>query len=271
MKYIVISGCSFFTPSFYSSLCEKFDIKNLGVCVFPDGTTLETTEVECNKMTVKQFGANANSEFIHKRRLSKSGGSNDRICRTMIEWLNSHYDDIPNTLFIIGVTELCRLERWDNLENDYVDIILTDFLKSDNKFYKKYFNEKHEKDKLNRYLKLFNNIISTNGGHLIVLNSLDEVATHYKDYNLFSFKQYDKDYTGKNSWKEYQAYRAKDSPMKEKWVYVDLLKESPKTLTYDGWWAGPDNIHPGNKSENWMVNKIYDFMCDYSGNVIWKE
>jgi len=51
--------------------------------------------------------------------ISECGSSNERICRTTIEWVCGNLDKIKDTLFIIGWTVSDRWEWWDNFENDW--------------------------------------------------------------------------------------------------------------------------------------------------------
>ena len=55
--------------------------------------------------------------------ISEAGCSNDRIIRTTFDWVENNQDKLNNTLCIIGLTELSRMELWDNTVNDYLQIM----------------------------------------------------------------------------------------------------------------------------------------------------
>jgi|TARA_Y100000310_G_scaffold205828_1_gene206183 hypothetical protein len=63
------------------------------------------------------LGKKMKSEVIN---LAECGSSNERICRTTIQWICDNQEKIKDTFFIIGWTISDRWEWWDNFEQDWI-------------------------------------------------------------------------------------------------------------------------------------------------------
>tara|TARA_Y100001949_G_C15913058_1_gene297714 strand:+ start:58 stop:777 length:720 start_codon:yes stop_codon:yes gene_type:complete len=101
-KYVVSVGCSF-TASDYEEWDEVF--KGVNNLVNPGETY--------GDVVAEHFGA----KFYN---LAKSGGSLQRTNRKILEWCSKNTDKFEDTLIIIGMNELSRLEFWVNEKNKFL-------------------------------------------------------------------------------------------------------------------------------------------------------
>ena len=147
--------------------------------------------------------------------ISEAGCSNDMIIRTTFDWVENNQDKLNNTLCIIGLTELSRMELWDNTVNDYLQImpnnlkgrleseelyeVINDYFsklpKKENimnyfDFYFKYiYNEVELKDRLQRNIKLLLSFCKSKGlNDIIFFNSMGDHTDKLKQIKgYFSF------------------------------------------------------------------------------------
>ena len=62
------------------------------------------------------LGERLNLEVIN---IAENGSSNERICRSTVEWVVDNKDKLEDTLFMIGWTVSDRWEWWDNFEQEW--------------------------------------------------------------------------------------------------------------------------------------------------------
>lgn len=149
--------------------------------------------------------------------IARAGCSNDRIIRTTFDWVENNQDKLNNTLCIIGLTELSRMELWDNTGNDYLQIMpnnLKGMLESEElydavgehfsklpkkenlmnyfNFYFKYiYNEVELKERLQRNVKLLLSFCKSKGlDDIIFFNSMGDHTDKLKQIKgYFSFDE----------------------------------------------------------------------------------
>ena len=80
-KYLVVNGCSY---------VQGVGCENLKEDRF---SKLLSDKLQCKEIN-----------------LSKSGGSNDRMIRVTYQWVKENIDKVDETLFIMGFTELFRMD-----------------------------------------------------------------------------------------------------------------------------------------------------------------
>lgn len=192
--------------------------------------------------------------------IGEAAVSNDYICRTMVEWLIENPKRIENTLFIIGLTDLSRIEYYDVVgkrystfypyedTNDYWNKRLfsgtlsrKDGLTFTNNFYKYTFDDTKRADEL--YLKLFmiQDYIKSRGGELILFSSLCTEFNYKDKFNYFDFPN--------------------NHPNWIDWVYGKHGgSDRPKKISMDLHMAPCG--HPGPKSYIELSDLLYEYITE---------
>ena len=65
----------------------------------------------------KKLSEKLNCEEIN---ISQSGGSNDRIFRTTFDWIQSNKEKVKDTLFVVGLTTINRVDLYSKHDNRYI-------------------------------------------------------------------------------------------------------------------------------------------------------
>jgi hypothetical protein len=218
MKELIVAGCSFIEG--YSMVEEhRFDTKLKHV-------DIETTE--SNRLS-KLLSIELNRKEIN---LASSGGSNERAIRRLYEHANENGG--KDKLFIIGLTELLRKEKYSSESKSYIkwrntiffdklsnlkvldenlfklvpssfqfhDIVKRDNILSELKEYAKidvmYFTDiDNELRILSQQLNMLHSYIESKGGKLIVFSAMMEESDKLK----LDFKLLDMPYG--NSWRDF--------------------------------------------------------------------
>ena len=66
---------------------------------------------------LKKLSEKLNCEEIN---ISQSGGSNDRIFRTTFDWIQSNKEKVKDTLFVVGLTTINRVDLYSKHDNRYI-------------------------------------------------------------------------------------------------------------------------------------------------------
>ncbi|MGA0276906.1 MAG: hypothetical protein ACO3LF_03290 [Candidatus Kariarchaeum pelagius] len=196
---ILVNGCSFVAGGHLGDFGDEYGNTHFLISL--------QEKLDCKYKS--DFWGNKNHN------IGEAAVSNDYICRVMIEWLLNNQNRIKNTLFIIGLTELSRIEYYDTISkqyrtfypnedtNDYWNERLfsgllgrEDGLDFTKKFYKYTFDDKVRAEEL--YLKLITlqDYIVSRGGELILFSSLCSEFNHKDKFNFFDFPNH-------NTWNEW--------------------------------------------------------------------
>lgn len=98
-KYLVVNGCSY----------------SAGANMYEDQTNIKE-KTEKNRFS-KLLSNKLNCQEIN---LSKPGASNGRIFRTTFDWIQNNKEKVDNTLFVIGITGLTRLDLFSNKSKEFI-------------------------------------------------------------------------------------------------------------------------------------------------------
>tara|TARA_R110002074_G_scaffold398315_1_gene589979 strand:+ start:1337 stop:2086 length:750 start_codon:yes stop_codon:yes gene_type:complete len=220
MKELVAAGCSFVEG--HSMVVKHKFIKKL------KHVDMETAE--SNRLT-KLLSIELNRKEIN---LANSGGSNERAIRRLYEYINENGGE--DKLFIIGLTELLRKEKYSSQSKSYIkwrntiffeklsnlkvldenlqklvpssflfhDIVKRDNLQNQLKEYAKldvmYFTDiDNELRMLSQQLNMLHSYIKSKGGKLIVFSAMLEESDKLK----LDFKLIDMPYG--NSWRDFMS------------------------------------------------------------------
>ena len=194
IKYLVINGCS------YSE----------GACMYPNEE--KTQDKKYKNRFSKKLSEKLNCEEIN---ISQSGGSNDRIFRTTFDWIQKNKEKVKDTLFIIGLTGLARVDFYSKHENRYIcgqpfysgqslKVITKNLNCSLDEvwgwvnFKLNYtYDEKQIIKKVERDCKLLDNYVD---GNIIFFNALNKVDILINELDFLSFDKFGKKC---NSWQKY--------------------------------------------------------------------
>ena len=218
MKELVAAGCSFVEG--HSMVVKHKFIKKL------KHVDMETAE--SNRLT-KLLSIELNRKEIN---LANSGGSNERAIRRLYEYINENGGE--DKLFIIGLTELLRKEKYSSQSKSYIkwrntiffeklsnlkvldenlqklvpssflfhDIVKRDNLQNQLKEYAKldilYFTDiENELKKLSQQLNMLNSYIKNKNGKFVVFSAMLEEADNLStDFDVLKMP------VG-NSWREF--------------------------------------------------------------------
>jgi hypothetical protein len=98
-KYLVANGCSFVNGDGYSDGLLKPPYRF---------STLLSKKLKCKDIN-----------------LAQSGASNDRIIRTTFDWIENNKDKCKDTLLILGLTDVSRIELYLNELNLYLYTLIS--------------------------------------------------------------------------------------------------------------------------------------------------
>lgn len=108
-KNLVVTGCSFMEGGSLSPYHRRHREKN--------NESILTPKEKDNSRFSKKLADKLNAKEIN---LGSSGSSNDRSIRVLYEWVNENEDEVKDTLFVFGLTELLRTEKFNRETNSYV-------------------------------------------------------------------------------------------------------------------------------------------------------
>jgi|TARA_R110001592_G_scaffold205167_2_gene455572 hypothetical protein len=225
-KYLVVNGCSFMVGTGCDNVLQNRASKLL------------SDRLKCEEIN-----------------LSKNGGSNDRIFRTTYDWIQNNPHKVNQSLFIIGLTDLYRKDLYSNTNEKYVhgselyskspkhyaDAIGcgSNELSEYAEFNLKYITSEFPlKDNLNRQCDLLNTYIKSQGGRLIIFQSL--FGKVGKKNNLWLNK------TGNLFHKEHFKPGGFDS-------WRDFMVNSNRN--YDGG-------HPSSKDNKVLAQQLYKYIYE---------
>ena len=189
IKYLVVNGCSF----------------SEGACMYPNLKEIQDKKYE-NRFS-KNLSEKLNCEEIN---ISQSGGSNDRIFRTTFDWIQSNKEKVKDTLFVVGLTTINRVDLYSKHDNRYIPA--QPFYSGESiKLIAKYLNcsmdeawswinfkldytydEKEVSKKVERDCILLNNYVN---GNIIFFNALDKVDIFINELDFLTFGEH-------KSWQE---------------------------------------------------------------------
>jgi len=218
MKELVAAGCSF-VEGYSMVVHHKYSKKLKGVDIKTAETSrlsrLLSDDLQCREVN-----------------LANSGGSNERAIRKLYEYAN--VKDVKDSIFILGLTELLRKEKYSSKSKSYIkwrntiffdklsnlevlddnlfkllpsSFLFHDIVKKDNlvkklKEYAKvdimYFTDiDNELKILSQQLNMLNTYLKSKGGKLLVFSAMMEQADKLKlDFDLFNMPS-------GNSWREF--------------------------------------------------------------------
>ena len=194
IKNVVAGGCSFIEGGCLATTHDKsIEDRHL--------TVQQQVEVRFSKLLANKFNAN-------EINLASAGGSNHMSIRRIYDWMNKNEKEVENTLFVIGLTEVFRKEKYSRETQEYIKWRSTLFFSGENKInsweklvpdshkFKKYVKEngfyddvlnyakidielftdkEYEFEYLNRQLDFLNAFIESKGGKLVVFGAMLEV------------------------------------------------------------------------------------------------
>ena len=201
-----------------------------GGCSFLEGIGCHTS----NNSVVHSFRKKFNGELVQ---LAKSGASNDRTIRKIIDWSVVNKNQLKNTLFLIGITAIHRYESWDELLQGYAqgssqhggpykdnqpyevhnidyphargseldlhrgaeDQLLT---KVQRMYYKYLQNNKIDLDKTLRNIILLTSFFKKHGSKYLIFNSMGNLKKMSKGHRFFNEVFNDKNYYSDEGWYE---------------------------------------------------------------------
>ena len=254
-KYLVTNGCSFVAGDGYTSRSFKPPHRF---------STLLSEKLKCKDINLAQTGA-----------------SNDRIVRTTFDWIENNKDKCKDTLLILGLTDVSRMELYLNEVNLYVDSHLSslgdnqpgqmiadtekEHITSSQKgmgkvvkwlmFYLEYFySDRNRVEKFKRELILLLSYLKEHKVDVIIFNSLG-LPQDDKDNAKYSKKitDYLKENTNFLSFKYNYYGKPYDNETIDSWnVYLSRNRGVRD-------WIAPDG-HPGKESHKWLSTYIYDYI-----------
>lgn len=193
VKNLVATGCSFIeggclAKTHNPELDNSLDIKQQELLRFSNQLAL--------KLNCKEYN------------LASAGGSNHLAIRRTYDWINENEDKVENTLFVMGLTEVFRKEKYSRETQEYIKWRSTLFFSGENKIenwqklvldshkFKKYVEDNNVYDDLlnyakvdielftdldyefkylNQQLDMLNAYIESKGGKLIVFGAMLEL------------------------------------------------------------------------------------------------
>jgi lysophospholipase L1-like esterase len=185
IKNIVSSGCSF--------------VVGVG-CLSPNNTRLSAL-----------FAKRYNAEDIN---LAKSGGSNDRIVRKIVNWIVGHKDKLDETLFLIGVSEPKRFEIWAEDDNGvYQDARGYRYSRKRGRYHRDIsdaYNVEMSVEATLRNIFLLTTLFEKYNCKYLIFDSIDNIKkiTRRKD-KYFDVVFGNKNYYSQESWMEFCLPRGK--------------------------------------------------------------
>lgn len=108
-KKLVVTGCSFMEGGSLSPYHSREKVLNT--------EDILTAEEKSNYRFSKKLADLINAEEVN---IGSSGSSNERSIRVLYEWIKNNSDDVQNTLFIFGLTELLRSEKFNPESQSYI-------------------------------------------------------------------------------------------------------------------------------------------------------
>lgn len=195
IENIVAAGCSFIAGGSLKVSHSKDSIPL---------TPNEQSKQRASRLVADNF-------YSQEFNIANEGGSNDRAIRQIYEWTKLHPNKVSNTVFILGLTEVLRQEKYCAPANDYVKwrgtVLLNNLYKlEENQLsyklvpgsfkFREYLKEnggieeliqyaktefmlftsiEHEFERLSRNLDMLNSYISMLGGTLIVFAAMLEL------------------------------------------------------------------------------------------------
>ena len=187
--------------------------------------------------------------------IGEAGVSNDYICRNMMEWLIDNPDRIKNTLFIIGLTELSRIEYWSSVDERYRSFYPNE--DTDDFWNKKLFSGSLSKKEGKRFIELFykytyddtirekelylklsmiQDYMKSRGATLLLFSSLCEEFNHKEEFNYMDIPNH-------NTWNDW--YTEKNGGYTR-----------PEKMELEHYMA-PDG-HPGPKAYMELSDMLYE-------------
>ena len=197
---LVFNGCSFVKGNALRTHHDTGGHENLS---WEEKEPFNFTTLLSNKLNGKQIN------------IASAGGSNDRIIRSTYEWIKQNPNEVKDSIFVIGLTEILRSEKFCANTKTYVKWRYTTFANNarnfkkealmllDTKFYefvkKNYLEEKvleygkmdlllfsdfeNEYKKLNQQLDMLQGYIDNLGGKLLVFAAMLELENTYYNRN----------------------------------------------------------------------------------------
>lgn len=197
---IVFNGCSFVKGNALRTHHEAGGHENLP---WDEKEPLNFTTLLSNKLNAKQIN------------IASPGGSNDKIIRTTYEWIKQNPKEVKDSIFVIGLTEILRSEKfcantktyvkwryttfannarnfkkealmlldtkfYEYVKNNYLEDKVLDYAKTDLLLFSDFENEYK---KLNQQLDMLQSYIDNLGGKLIVFAAMLEVNNTYYNRN----------------------------------------------------------------------------------------
>lgn len=192
MKHLVASGCSFVAGTSMHSTHNKREAIGL--------TPKQQEELRFTRLI-------SNKLALQETNLASSGSSNQRAIRLIYEWIQSNEEKVKDTVFVLGLTEILRKEKFSSDLQLYVKWRPTTYFNKDTEvdsekllpsstaFAKHAIEHKYldsiieyvktellhftdigyEFSELSRILDLLNVYIESKGGKLVVFAAMLEV------------------------------------------------------------------------------------------------
>jgi len=148
---LVVAGCSFMEGGCLAKTHNK-ELDNYL-------STEEQEELRFSNLLSKKF----NSKEVN---IASAGSSNHFGIRRIFEWINNNQDKVDSTIFILGLTEVFRKEKYSRVTQEYIkwrstiffdgsnDINSWDKLIPDSHKFKAYINDNNCLDDLINYAKV---------------------------------------------------------------------------------------------------------------------
>jgi len=202
----------------------------------------------------------------NQNNLAKNGASNDYITRVLTSWLIKNKTNVKNTLFIVGLTELSRIEYYDNVGKqyrtfwshepidtgwfpEYWEQIFSGVLDKNKSrewntnLYKYTYDESVRADELYLKLLMIQNFIQMNGGNMVIFSSLCPQLPNKEHFNYMKITE--NDFT----WSQYIR-------RKYGWEEND---HNPPTETFIDSYVTPC-MHPGPLANRELADKLYNYI-----------
>lgn len=252
VKYLFANGCSFVAGV------------NAGEYLGINQDDEKVKKLRFSKLLSDKLG-------VEEINLAKGGESNDYSIRTTFDWIENNTEKVSKTLFVLGVTEISRIEfplvyknkfqtsamNWvlTNYETKYnikkhehtghsPDYIIPRLFGTENidtevglewfiNYIKYIYNEPLRQQQVEREYKMLESHIKRYGGEMILFNSIYDFINDKNYFNFFNFP------CKKNYWKEYN------------WI---------KQSSGENWKTSC--THPSHLSHEWLANSLYSFIGD---------
>tara|TARA_R110002012_G_scaffold114862_1_gene261692 strand:+ start:176 stop:925 length:750 start_codon:yes stop_codon:yes gene_type:complete len=220
---------------------------------------------EQNHTLGKLMAKKLNAEHID---LSLCGGSNDRIIRKIIDWAIENKNQLKNTFFLIGITDISRYESWDELLQRYAqgdareadvpnnmsdlhriaeDQLLT---KVKRMYYKYLHSNKSDLDRTLRNIILLTSFFEKHGSKYIIFNSMGDLKKMSKGHRFFNEVFNNKNYYSDEAW--YESLFPKGRGMIS--AEDKRMEELNMGINYKEDWG-----HPSEKSHKLWFEKLYKY------------